>query len=281
MRKYVRTISGAIAIICALYVGADPGWSSIITFSTFVGGWILLEIRATSESPPFDHIYEPSRASVFYDAIAKTYDARNSQFLRSTHREVIRHVDNHVQALPNWEVLDLGGGTGLLIAHQFATKANGRWISVDWSSGMNSQFKSNMHGVALDFEVHREKVDEYLNHVKYDHEYDVVLVSLLLSSISHGLSWNHVYKHMKPGGLLVVADIADSYSATHPQFAVDVSGRTHALTVRPVNQIQVRNEILNAGLSEIDTQPIRNEDVDYSFVSAFKRPSATSTAPTK
>ena len=223
---------------------------------------------------PFDQAYSTNNARDFYNAIAKSYDARNSTFLLQTHREVIRRIREYVKDRDAWHVLDLGGGTGQLIASHFYDNQRGEWTSVDSSPNMAAQFQRNMQGVKLTTEVVVRDIYEFLANVGSPKKYDVVLVVLVLSSLPHDPDLAKVAKLIKPGGALIVADIEPSHTAVHPDFAVTVEGRSHALRTRPIHLSEMISKITESGLTQTATQSIKVEQTNYSFVSIFAKSSS-------
>ena len=267
-----------IALLLAVaWFTQSPDCEPAITALILLGTLLVQEVRTATKlkaESPFDHAYSINKARDFYDAIAKSYDARNSTFLLHTHREVIRRITEYVSDRDAWHVLDLGGGTGQLIAGHFYEDQRGKWTSVDSSPNMVAQFQRNMQGVKLTTEVVVRDIHEFLADVRDLKKYDVVLVVLVLSSLPHDPVWAKVAKLVKPGGALIIADIESSYTAIHPDFAVQVEGRSHALRTRPIHLSELIPKITESGLTPADTQSIKEEQTNYSFVSIFAKSSS-------
>ena len=273
----LRVINIIALLLAVAWLARSPDWEPAITALGLLGTLIFQEARAATGAKgksPFDHVYSTNKARDFYNAVAKSYDARNSTFLLHTHREVIRRIKEYVKDRDGWHVLDLGGGTGQLIASHFYDNQRGEWTSVDSSPNMVAQFQHNMQGVKLTTGVVLRDIFEFLADVRHPKKYDVVLIVLVLSSLPHDADWAKVAKLVKPGGALIVADIEPSYTAIHPHFTVLVEGRSHALRMRPTHLSELIPMITQSGLTQAGTQSVKQEQTNYSFVSVFNKPSS-------
>ncbi|MDZ4169593.1 MAG: class I SAM-dependent methyltransferase [Coriobacteriia bacterium] len=268
-------ITNTLALVASVgWLFGRPGWEPLSSTLVLIATLFFQERRQskyTAATDVFDYVYTSSDSQSFYDTVAPSYDARNSSLLLETHREVISRVRSHVQGLESWSVLDLGGGTGRLIADHFYEYANGMWSYVDESPGMVRQFQKNMASVALKTAARVEDIDSYLVSAERD-QFDVVVLALVLSSMESDPDWMAVARVLKPGGELVVADIEPSYTATHPHYSVLVRGQTHALKTRSVHLAALIPAISAAGLQSQSTSSVKTGKATYSFVAVFGKP---------
>jgi len=116
---------------------------------------------AQNKTPPFDMGYDVKDSKKFYDAISSQYDQRNSASLLRTHEQVIRSIKQAVERRANVKLLDLGGGTGKLVAHHFFDSTTIHWVYVDESALMVEQFRKNLEGTKLRRTVEVEEIGRY------------------------------------------------------------------------------------------------------------------------
>ncbi len=219
----------------------------------------------------YDQVYDVRTASAFYDQIAQSYDHRNSQSLLRVYEEVIKVVEKVRVSAPTIEVLDLGGGTGKGVAHHFFPQAGMRWEYVDASAHMARQFNSNLQGTSLKTSCNVSDLHASLSTAQRG-KYDIVLLSLVLTSLEHNPDWAKISGCLKPGGRLIVADIDATYTAQNPYYIIEVQGRTHALAPRAVSFTQVYNEATKAGLKLEHSQPVVEGNVNYAYIAEFSAP---------
>lgn len=276
----VRITNIFLLVLAVVWLARAPDWEPAIAVVGLLSALIFQEVRPTKhakeESPdnPFDHLYSTSRARDFYGAIAKEYDARNSTFLLQTHREVIDRIKERLSKNEAWHVLDLGGGTGRQIASHFYAEGTGKWTCIDSSPNMAAEFQRNMAGVRLSTEVVIRDIDEFLAEVRGPKKYDVVLLVLVLSSLPTDPVWSRIAKVIKPGGVLIVADIEPSYTAIHPHYTVLIDDQTHALRTRPAHLAEVISKLSECGLVQSETRSVKEEQTNYSFVTVFSKPTS-------
>jgi len=201
----------------------------------------------------------------FYTRIAPYYDQRNTSSLLETHRAVITEVSEMLDDRGSLDVLDLGGGTGRLIAAQFFRERRLRWTYIDQSPGMLEQFMRNLETTALRSEIilgDLNNLDQLVTG-----QFDIVLLSLVLTSLPDFPDFTRMATHIRPGGRLIVADIDPAYSAAHPVFAVGTDNLAVGLEVIPRHPLDVIDRITRAGLKTINTHSIfRSDGVRYSYL---------------
>src|SRR5262249_59132759 len=91
-----------------------------------------------------DRHYTTDRARDFYQEIAPNYDLRNSGNLVSTHLATVATIQRLRAQRSSLRVLDLGGGTGKLIAIHFFNDPTISWTYVDFCPAMADEFRRNL-----------------------------------------------------------------------------------------------------------------------------------------
>lgn len=248
--------------------------------SIFIGSHICMTalLRSIYEEGgllhlPADEIFNPDDAKGFYDSIASGYDDRNSASLHATHGKIIELVKR--QTRRGGCVLDLGGGTGKLIAHEFSDRRNLEWHYVDASPSMLARFSNNMDGSALDVVTDLKDINSYLSdritRAEFHGYFDIILLSLTLTSMHQNPDWEKIANLLKIGGLLIIADIDASYTARNPLYIIENQSRKFALRPRAVPLAGIISEI-NGKFLDIDhTDFVLQGSTEYSFVVTFKK----------
>jgi ubiquinone/menaquinone biosynthesis C-methylase UbiE len=216
--------------------------------------------------------FEASDAREFYQMIASKYDERNSANLIATHMDTIERIEQARTGNPRLRVLDLGGGTGQNIATHFFNDERICWDYVDSSSEMMSQFNQNLAGRPLskNLKVYLADISQ-LNQLGLPRtEYDVILLSLVLSSMPQSLDFSSISKLLSSGGSLIISDINPAYTRAHPYYEVRTSDDgTVALRTNPVEVLDIIKEALSAGLCLTELTPIGEKKPSYSFIATF------------
>lgn len=270
-----RCIAFCVVLLTLAWLCRAPDWEPAIAFFVALGVFLFAEYRqeqTPSSPPPFDRIYDTDSAKDFYAAIAPLYDARNSSFLLQTHRKVIARIGEHLETRETWHVLDLGAGTGQLVASHFF-EFKGQWTAVDACAGMMAEFQRNMRNVRLKTHLVIEDLDAFVRDPRPAKSFDVVLIVLVLSSRSADPNWRRISRLVKPGGILIVADIEPSYTAIHPHYSVIVDNATHALRTRPVHLSALATSMAKVGLKNAKFDAVMEEKTTYSFVATFTKTS--------
>ena len=219
---------------------------------------------------PFDKGYDVGDSKDFYDAIAAEYDQRNSPSLLRTHEQVIGLVKEAISGRTNSTVLDLGGGTGKLIAHHFFDRSDIHWVYVDNSALMVEQFRKNLADTKLAKTIQVEEIDTYVRRSPQQ-RCDIIILSLVLTSMGRNPDWGHLVARLADTGRLIIAEIDAAYTATHPYYIVKSGQVRHALRPRPVPLTQLVHEAEAAGLTLLHVHPISEGNAHYAFVAEFTR----------
>jgi ubiquinone/menaquinone biosynthesis C-methylase UbiE len=231
--------------------------------------------------PKVSRVFEVSQARQFYTAIARNYDERNSANLLATQLEVITLLEKARKANPALRVLDLGGGTGQNIATHFFSDPDIRWTYVDFCPAMVEQLDSHLSG----YPIYRN-LQKFVSDIGEVHRclqpgsYDVVLLSLVLSSMPRLPDIEKLATMLAPSGTLIISEINPSYTERHPYYAARArDGGLVAMRTRPVDPIRICELATAAGLlrPQISWQPELAHPFSvgttaYSFVTTFAAP---------
>jgi ubiquinone/menaquinone biosynthesis C-methylase UbiE len=220
-------------------------------------------------------VFEVCDSREFYGSIARNYDQRNSPNLLATHMGTIDEVDKIRVRNPALRVLDLGGGTGQNIATHFFNDRNMTWTYVDFCPEMIDQLKQHLKGRPLyeRLTVHLDDIDRACQRLP-GRSFDVVLLSLVLSSMPHPPDFTRISDLMAPDGLLVISDIDPQYTSAHPYYqATAADGTLVALRTRAIQPLDVITRATAAGLQLSGLRP-GAPDADYSFIAVLSSPAA-------
>jgi SAM-dependent methyltransferase len=222
-----------------------------------------------------DHVsmaFEVCEAKKFYQLIAANYDERNSANLLATHMETIERIEKACAGKEAARVLDLGGGTGQNIATHFFNDEHLHWDYVDSCPEMAEQLRQKLTGRCL-----HKKLAVHLADINNLHElglrpktYDVILLSLVLSSMSKLPGFATIAELLAPDGSLIISDINPDYTYAHPYYSATASdSKLVAMRMNPVRLLDLLKQTSSVGLRLAELAPIGNEDPSYSFIATF------------
>jgi SAM-dependent methyltransferase len=217
-----------------------------------------------------DREYTTDLARDFYQEIAPNYDLRNSGNLVSTHLATVDAIQRLGAQRSALRVLDLGGGTGKLIAIPFFNDPTVSWTYVDFCPAMAAEFRRNLAGTPLgdNAEILRDDLVRVVRQLPAA-SYDVVLLSLVLSSMPAALDLTPVAQVMRPDGALVITDINPGYTHKNPLYKVPVGGQVVALRTTPVDPFDVIRRAGAAGLQMAEQRTLGEGVTYYSFLTVF------------
>jgi SAM-dependent methyltransferase len=234
--------------------------------------------RPTPLAETFDRVFDPGHAWEFYQDAAPEYDRRNSANLQRTHLATVDRMKAIWEAKqartgdPALRVLDLGGGTGKLVATMFYDAADVTWTDVDFSAAMMQQFMQNLAGTPLAENLRVVSQDILRVHeVLKPESSDVILLSLLLSSMPQLPDFAKIAGLLAPGGALIVSDIAPSYTIDNPYYVIHRNGEQIALRMNAVEPLEVIRLAGAAGLDLTDSVLLYDGQTKYSFILVFHR----------
>jgi len=217
-----------------------------------------------------DRKYTVDRARDFYQEIASYYDLRNSGSLVSTHLATVARLQEIRARRSPLRVLDLGGGTGKLIAIHFFNDDAISWTYVDSCPAMAEEFRRNLAGHPLGTNS-KVEVDDLTRAIQRlsSASYDVVVLSLVLSSMPTLPDFAAIARLLTAGGSLIVTDISPGYTHDNPLYKVAVEGSIVALRTTPVDPFEVVRRAEAAGLRATEQKPLGDGDTYYSFLTVF------------
>ncbi|MCA1707516.1 MAG: class I SAM-dependent methyltransferase [Actinobacteria bacterium] len=217
-----------------------------------------------------DREYAVDRARDFYQEIAPYYDLRNSGNLVSTHLSTVARLQAIRARRSPLRVLDIGGGTGKLIAIHFFNDDAISWTYVDSCRAMAEEFRRNLAGHPLGTNS-KVEVDDFTQAIQRlpSASYDVVVLSLVLSSMPTLPDFAPIARLLTGGGSLIVTDINPGYTHANPLYKVAVEGSVVALRTTPVDPLEVIRRAEAAGLRATEQKPLGDSTPYYSFLTVF------------
>jgi SAM-dependent methyltransferase len=162
----------------------------------------------------------------------------------------------------------LGGGTGKPIAIHFFDDELIQWDYVDFCPAMAKAFTRNLANTPLGQHAHVmvEDLTRAVEHLQAA-SYDVILLSLVLSSMPALPSFAPIARLLAPGGALIITDISPGYTHLKPLYKVKAS--SVALRTALVDPLELIGRAKAAGLESTEQSLIQGENTCYSFVAVF------------
>ena len=217
--------------------------------------------------------FEVWDAQKFYRLIAENYDERNSANLLATHMETIERIEKVRAGKGAVRVLDLGGGTGQNIATHFFNDANIDWDYVDACPEMADQLRRKLAGRRLRkrLTIHLADIHNLRDLHLLSAGYDVILLSVVISSMEKLPDFSVISELLIPGGSLIISDINPDYTYAHPYYRVTSSdSKPVAMRMNPVRLLDLLNTTKSAGLRLTELTPIGDASPSYSFIASFE-----------
>jgi SAM-dependent methyltransferase len=223
------------------------------------------------DNAPVDREYCVARARDFYQKIARNYDLRSSGNLGLTQLATLAQIQAIRSRRSSLRVLDLGGGTGKMIAVHFFNDDAISWTYVDISPAMAAELRQNLDGCPLGDNL--EVIVDDLNNAILElpvGTYDVIILSVVLSSMPALPDFDGIARLLAPGGTLIIADISPGYTRDKPLYKVTIDRNlVVALRTNPVDPYEVVRRATAAGLHMAGQKTIGEGDFYYSFVTTF------------
>lgn len=227
---------------------------------TVAGGPVAVVVRE----------YAVDRARDFYQEVAPYYDLRNSGSLVSAHLSTVAQLQEIRARRSPLRVLDLGGGTGKLIAIHFFNDDAVSWTYVDSCPEMAEEFRRNLagHPLGTNSKVEVDDLTRAIQHLP-SASYDVVVLSLVLSSMPTMPDFAPIARLLASGGSLIVTDINPGYTHDNPLYKVAVKDSVVALRTTPVDPYEVIRRATAAGLRATEHKTLGEGATYYSFLTVF------------
>lgn len=218
----------------------------------------------------YEYIYHTDKSIEFYDIIASQYDERNSNILYNGHQAIIGYIRSF---LPNGgKVLDLGSGTGRLIASHFMHNKHYFWHAIDGSEKMLNYFLKHMEKSSMHIETLRKDIRE-LDWSTLE-QYDLGMACFTLSSLpSIDACLDNLADKIKDNGYLLISDIHPARTIISPYYDFSISdNKTIALKPYPIFPDKLIEKLLEKNFNLIRQETINdNSSREYAFISVFKK----------
>ena len=269
MKNIIKALSALAFFISIIWAIAEFSYEPLIVS---IGSAITFFTVITPEKKN-RKIYQRDQASCFYGKIANDYDKRNTQFLKESHINTVKHLKRAIDGLEHASILDLGGGTGINVAAHFFSRKNVTWNYVDATPEMKTAFEKNVVMADFNHTAMACVLDEFMR--SCEEQFDAIVVSFVLTSLPYPFDLKKAASLLKPNGSLIIADIEPEYTAKYPEYSVKVGTEEHSLLVTPVNPLDLIEKGLSEKLELKFCQSIKKNGGDrYAYVVNMKRPSA-------
>ncbi|HAS6377875.1 TPA: class I SAM-dependent methyltransferase [Vibrio vulnificus] len=267
MKIIIKLLSALAFLISVAWAVAEFTYEPLIVSLGSAVAFIGVFSREKQKSK----VYAREQASLFYGKIANDYDERNTQFLKESHINTVKHLKKAIDELDSASVLDLGGGTGINVAAHFFNRRNVTWNYVDASSEMKTAFEKNVEMADFKFTTKMSDLNEFMN--SCEEKFDAIVVSFVLTSLPYPFDIKKAASLLKPNGSLIIADIEPEYTAKFPEYTVRVGTEYHSLLVSPVNALDLIEKGLNENLQLKFCQSIKKNDGQrYAYVVHMTQP---------
>lgn len=241
-------------------------------------GWVRAD-RAANErvladtNELYDRVYDLSEAQEFYERVAYQYDQRNTELRYKAHQKTVGAIWEKIEGGDKeLTVVDLGCGTGKIIASSFVHSRNLLWVGVDYSDGMLAQFRQNMDESAIGFSAVKADIQDTMPREQISSA-DVVLLCFVLTTVQRKNIITDVMSAIATGSSLIISDIHPSYTTTRPyyDFATPTDGKI-SLKPQPIYPDIIEKLATDNNFVRKSYEIIYNRDgVPYSFLLEFKK----------
>ncbi len=230
---------------------------------------VAIKTEAVPQDP--ENLYSVANSPAFYDLVANKYDERNTDQVLETHKKIITYIDEELRKKGTLKVLDIGSGTGRLVAFQFLNQENLTWHGVEPSVEMCKRFRTNLSGTKINLKLFEYSVFELKEKLK-ESEYDVIIMSFMLTSLSEMPDFEIITRLLSDNGFIVIADIAPFYTQSKPLYGFQLADKTITLAPKLVDPLEIAEELLKQHLSLKEISRVEKVTGEkYSFVLKFQR----------
>jgi SAM-dependent methyltransferase len=148
------------------------------------------------------------------------------------------------------------------------------WTYVDVSPAMAAELRQNLAGCPLGDNL--EIVIDDLNMAILElptAAYDVIIMSVVLSSMPTLPDFDAIARLLAPGGILIITDINPGYTRDKPLYKVTIDRNlVVALRTKPVDPYEVVRRAAAAGLHVTGQKTIGEGNFYYAFMTVFTAP---------
>lgn len=232
-----------------------------------------LRTELLKQEVPFDQVYDLSKAQEFYERVAYQYDQRNTELRYKAHQKTVGAIREKIEGRDKeFRVVDLGCGTGKIIASSFVHSRNLLWIGVDYSAGMLAQFCQNMDESAIRFATVEADIQDTMPKEEISSA-DVVLLCFVLTTVQRKNLITDVMGAITAGSSLIISDIHPSYTTTRPYYDFDIpNDGSISLKPQPIYPDIIAKLAAENNLVQKSYEIIYNRDgVPYSFLLEFTK----------
>lgn len=225
----------------------------------------------------YNRVYDVNESHDFYEAIAHSYDERNTELRYKAHQRTVGAIRGALlHTHQQYKIVDLGCGTGKIIASSFVHSENITWVGVDYSEKMLSQFCQNMDENSISFSSIESDIQTSIP-VEEIMTADVVLLCFVLTTSHAEDMLAQIMRSIKPGGSLIISDIHPYYTTKRPFYDFQVpNDRFIAFKPNPIYPDIIEQLASECGLVRASYELIFNRDrMPYSFLLNLIRPAPT------
>ena len=238
---------------------------------------LVERVREISNRPPAlppeptgPNDFEVQRAVEFYDKIAPHYDKGVSRDFINTHSDLNRVIQSQLSTGQTISILDLGGGTGRILS-AFDTEPAIAWHYCDACPAMLNLFKRTFGSASVLREAVCQDAEEFLQ--KSTTQFDIIILSFLISSMPHLIDFTQLKQRLKSDGLLVIADANPTYSEKKPKFSIEdkSSNIKYSLKIRPIDAPSLSKNASLVGFQICELIGHNKGEQPYSYIATFKK----------
>ncbi|WP_087464003.1 class I SAM-dependent methyltransferase [Oleiphilus messinensis] len=235
----------------------------------------VIESHNHREVVPSKVEHSVENAVAFYSVCAESYDDRNTNYLFETHHKICSEIRSVITEGKMHRILDLGGGTGKVIALSFSDSEKVEWTNYDLSDRMLRVYESHLRDAAMSTVSIRGDISAF-EPSKFKSHYDVAILCFVLSSMKSLPDFLKIAEVIVDGGTLIISDGDPIYTLKKGgQFKISMHTQTQVLNLNPHNPVKIIENVCQAGFvlksSSVINKGIDNINQDYSYILCFQK----------